>query len=157
MVFAVQNGFSEYAHDFMMCGIAGFNERVRYGIGVEDGKAHLTQHGADGAFAAGDAASDPKTEHERFYLAVTLDCGCFAADSPQRRRAAFTVLLMSMVMVMGPTPPGTGVSAPAVFAASGCTSPTRAEPFARNFSRRAGKFRRRDSASFALVTLFVPT
>src|SRR5260370_27111310 len=93
------------------------------------------------------------------HRAPAEDCAASVADEalPRRRRAAFTVLLMSMVMVMGPTPPGTGVSAPAVFAASGCTSPTRAEPLARNFSRRAGKFRRRDSASFALVTLFVPT
>src|SRR4029077_5091223 len=142
MVFVVQNGFSEYAHDFMMRGIAGFDERVRYRIGVEDGKAHFTQHGADRAFAAGDAASDPKTEHERFYLAVTLDCGCFAADAPRRRRAAFTVLLISMVMVMGPTPPGTGVRAPATFMASGCTSPTSAEFLTRNFARRSGVLRK---------------
>jgi hypothetical protein len=40
---------------------------------------------------------------------------------PPRRRnlAALTVLLISIVMVIGPTPPGTGVSAPAVFTASG--------------------------------------
>src|ERR1700719_174390 len=42
-----------------------------------------------------------------------------AALVVRRRRAAFTVLLMSMVMVMGPTPPGTGESAPAAWMASG--------------------------------------
>src|SRR5262245_1210167 len=43
----------------------------------------------------------------------------FAEVLARRRRAALTVLLISMVMVMGPTPPGTGVSAPAVLMASG--------------------------------------
>jgi homoaconitase/3-isopropylmalate dehydratase large subunit len=48
----------------MMRGIAGFDERVSDGIGIENGEAHLSQHGAYGAFAAGDAASDPKTKHK---------------------------------------------------------------------------------------------
>src|SRR6266446_327735 len=74
------------------------------------------------------------------YRAVAVDCVAENFGEARRRRAAFTVLLMSMVMVMGPTPPGTGVSAPAVLIALGWTSPTRALPFARNFSRRSGKF-----------------
>ena len=41
-------------------------------------------------------------------------------------------------MVSGPTPPGTGVMAPAIFVTSGCTSPTTEEPFARNDARRSG-------------------
>jgi hypothetical protein len=48
----------------MMRVVAGFDKRVRDGIGIEDGEAHFSQHGADGAFAAGDTASDPKTKHE---------------------------------------------------------------------------------------------
>ena len=44
---------------------------------------------------------------------------CPARDLARRRRAALTVLLISMVMVMGPTPPGTGVRKPAVWMASG--------------------------------------
>src|SRR5260221_3911644 len=93
------------------------------------------------------------------HRAPAEDCAASVAAEalPRRRRAAFTVLFMSMVMVMGPTPPGTGVSAPAVFAASGCTSPTRAEPLARHFSRRAGELCRRDSAFLAVVTLAVAT
>src|SRR5205814_4268135 len=65
--------------------------------------------------------------------------GCDLPDS-RRSFAAFAVLLISMVIVIGPTPPGTGVSAAAVFTASGCTSPISTLPFARNFSRRCGKF-----------------
>src|SRR5439155_13719696 len=80
-------------------------------------------------------------------------------DLPDKRRslAAFTVLLISIVMVMGPTPPGTGVSAPAVFTASGWTSPISTLPLARNFSRRCGKFPCRRLASSASVSLFVTT
>jgi hypothetical protein len=41
-----------------------------------------------------------------------------------------------MAMVSGPTPPGTGVIAPAISATSGCTSPTSVDPFVRNDSSR---------------------
>ena len=53
-----------------------------------------------------------------------------SAVQPQRRRssAALTVLAISIAIVSGPTPPGTGVSAPATAATSGCTSPTSTEP-----------------------------
>ena len=41
--------------------------------------------------------------------------------------AAFTVFAISIAIVSGPTPPGTGVSAPATSATDGsCTSPTSA-------------------------------
>ena len=40
-----------------------------------------------------------------------LDCRC--QRSPSRASAARQVFSMSMAMVMGPTPPGTGVIAPA--------------------------------------------
>ena len=43
-----------------------------------------------------------------------------------------------MAIVSGPTPPGTGVSAPAVLATSGCTSPTSTEPRFSNTWRRSG-------------------
>ena len=43
-------------------------------------------------------------------------------------RAAATVLASSMATVMGPTPPGTGVRAPATSATSGATSPTIRSP-----------------------------
>ncbi len=50
--------------------------------------------------------------------------------------AAFTVFFISIAIVIGPTPPGTGVIAPATFSAvSNSTSPT----------------------SFLSATLFIPT
>jgi len=42
VVVAVQYGTSEYTHNFMMRWIAGFDECVSDGIGVEDGEAHLS-------------------------------------------------------------------------------------------------------------------
>ena len=42
--------------------------------------------------------------------------------------AAATVFLRSIAIVSGPTPPGTGVSAPATSATPGCTSPTTMDP-----------------------------
>src|SRR5450432_4560428 len=132
---------------------------MRHRIGIQYGKTQLAQHRADRALPAGDSAGKPQTKHERFYRAMAL-CAGFVEDnfpegSPRRSRAAFTVLLISMVMVIGPTPPGTGVSAPATLAASGCTSPTSAEPLALNFSMRAGEFLKSRSASAASGTRFV--
>ena len=50
--------------------------------------------------------------------------------SPTLSCAARRVFIISIVMVNGPTPPGTGVRAPATSATSGCTSPTSTDPFA---------------------------
>src|SRR5829696_359886 len=48
-----------------------------------------------------------------------------AGVTTARARAAFTVFTSSIAIVIGPTPPGTGVIAPATcFAASKSTSPT---------------------------------
>src|ERR1700735_3780758 len=68
--------------------------------------------------------------------------GCTAALllCARRRVSARTVLLINMAIVSGPTPPGDGVIAPATSATSGCTSPISADPFSRNFARRAGNF-----------------
>ena len=57
----------------------------------------------------------------------TQRCGLHVAQRA-RSSAAFTVFAISIAIVSGPTPPGTGVSAPAVAATSGCTSPTSTEP-----------------------------
>src|SRR5260370_31380635 len=156
---AIQNGRAKFADHFFVRGLAGLDEGVREGIGVEYGEAHFAQHDRDRGLTTGDAPGEAEAKHTLGRLPPTVGCAVATLDEilPRRRRAAFTVLLMSMVMVMGPTPPGTGVSAPAGVTASGCTSPTSTEPFSRNFSRRAGKFRKKDSASSASVLLFVPT
>ncbi len=62
MIVAVENGISKNTHNFMMRGITGFDERVRDGVGIENGEAQFSQYGADSAFAAGDAASESQDE-----------------------------------------------------------------------------------------------
>jgi hypothetical protein len=53
---AVSDGRAEFAKDFVVSGLAGLDEFVREGIGVENCEAHFAQHGGDRGFAAGNAA-----------------------------------------------------------------------------------------------------
>src|SRR5712691_739952 len=116
----IGDGRSELAQDLIVCGLAPFDQSVGQRIGVEDGEAHFAEHGGDGALSAGNSARESESEHFfSDYRAMALDWVKENLGDARRRRAAFTVLLMSMAMVIGPTPPGTGVSAPAVFVASG--------------------------------------
>ena len=117
---AVGDQRPEFAEHFTVGGLARLSQLVRQRVGIENGEAHLAEHGRDGALAAGDPAGESESQHDfPGYRAVAVDCVAENLGEARRRRAAFTVLLMSMVMVMGPTPPGTGVSAPAVWMASG--------------------------------------
>ena len=50
--------------------------------------------------------------------------------------AAVTVFRNSIAIVSGPTPPGTGLKAPATCSTSGCTSPMVIAPRRSNVSRR---------------------
>src|SRR5688572_6670742 len=77
----------------------------------------------------------------------------------QRKRssAALTVFAISIAIVSGPTPPGTGVRAPAVAATSGCTSPTSTEPRFSNTCRRSLWRPKIRLASSADVTELMPT
>ena len=79
-----------------------------------DQQASVTGQGlADKRFSTGDAARQPNLQH-----------------TPGRRSAEATVLTISIAMVSGPTPPGTGVYAPARSTTSiGSTSPTSTLPF----------------------------
>src|SRR5258707_7581693 len=46
------HGLAEFLEDFIVGGLAGLDELVGEGVGVEDGEPHFAQHGGDGAFAA---------------------------------------------------------------------------------------------------------
>ena len=106
--------------DFFVGRLARLDQLVREGVCIKHSKPHFTEHGGNGAFAASDAAGEAKSKHYLpDYRARAVHCVAENLGEARRRRAAFTVLLMSIVMVMGPTPPGTGVSAPAVLMASG--------------------------------------
>jgi hypothetical protein len=56
-------GLAKFLEDFRECRLAGLDEFVREGVGVEDGEAHFAQHSGYGAFAAGDAAGESESEH----------------------------------------------------------------------------------------------
>ena len=74
-----------------------------------------------------------RRRHPRLPQAMPPVSPTLSMQRPRRPHAAATVLLRSMAMVSGPTPPGTGVSAPATSRTEGaCTSPTSACPFFSN-------------------------
>src|SRR5579871_2424538 len=77
--------------------------------------------------------------------------------SLRRSLHASTVFAMSIAMVNGPTPPGTGVIAPATSATLGSTSPTSVEPFSENDFSRAALPAKNFSNSARCVILLVPT
>ena len=62
---------------------------------------------------------------------ITAMAGIAYRPAARRSSAALIVFAMSIAIVSGPTPPGTGVIAPATSATSGCTSPTSTDPCAR--------------------------
>src|SRR5260370_41063146 len=63
------------------------------------------------------------------YRALAVDCVAENFGEARRRRGAFTVLVISMVMVVGARPPGQGLSAPAVVFSAGWPCPAHALPF----------------------------
>jgi len=117
----VENSRTEIAQDFVVGGLTAGDELVGERIGVEDIEAEFAEHGGYGGFSSGDASGKAEAAHAGGHRAPA-ECTVSAAEVAvfrRRKSAAFTVLLMSMVIVMGPTPPGTGVRAPAVLMASG--------------------------------------
>ena len=93
-------------------------ERVHFAAGV--GMCVTAERGMATTYAAQIFGPDFKVRHTLPLRGVPSR----ARVSPDGRRAAVTVFLSSMAIVSGPTPPGTGDSAPATSATSGWTSPT---------------------------------
>ncbi len=54
---------SEFLEDLVVGRLARLDEPVSQGVGVQDSKAHFTQHGRHGALAAGDPAGESESEH----------------------------------------------------------------------------------------------
>src|SRR6185437_13148101 len=95
-------------------------------VGMDHQAAPAGERFRDEAFAAGEAPGESDFQH-----------------LPHRRSAASTVFAMSMAMVSGPTPPGTGVYAEArSTTSSGCTSPTRIPPRLSNTASFSGELRK---------------
>src|ERR1019366_6217909 len=103
-----QNLATEFLYHGLVSLSAGRHHRMADFIRLDQQATVTGQRLADKRFSAGDAARQPNLQH-----------------TPKRRSAEATVLTMSMAMVRGPTPPGTGVYAPAHSTTSmGSTSPT---------------------------------
>src|SRR5262249_28409104 len=117
-VFA-ENFFAEFANHFFISRQSRFDEPVANKIGFKDMKTQFAQLICDPSLAAGYSSGEAKSPHKRTGPKTRHYSAALAADFSRRSRAALTVFDMSMVMVIGPTPPGTGVSAPAVLTASG--------------------------------------
>ena len=115
----VGDGGTKFAEDFVVGGLTRLDELVGERVCVKNRKAHIAEHDGNGAFAAGDSAGESESQHFSDHRAVAVDGVAENSGATRRNRAAFMVLLMSMVMVIGPTPPGTGVRAPAMLTASG--------------------------------------
>ena len=82
-------------------------------VGVENLTIPIAQQGRHRRLPRGDPAGESDAQHQGWDLTAA------GARAPRRSLAALTVLLISMAMVSGPTPPGTGVYAPATSTTSG--------------------------------------
>src|ERR1700719_4208489 len=73
------HGLAEFLEDFAVGWLAGLDEPVGQGVGIEDREAHFAEHGGAGAFAAGDAAGESESEHDRELSRAggRLRCGKF--------------------------------------------------------------------------------
>src|SRR6516162_7618846 len=97
--------------------------------------AEFDKHRPDGTFARGDVAGKPDSQH---HIA-------------RRMRAALRVFFIKVAIVIGPTPPGTGVSSDATsFTARSSTSPTQMYPRFSNSFRRVSSFPKSRSKSARL-------
>src|ERR1035437_5195734 len=95
-------------------------------IRVDQQTSVAGQRLADKRFSAGDAASQPDFQH-----------------TPKRRSAEATVLTITMAIVSGPRPPGTGEYAPARSTTSiGSTSPTSTLPLRSKDASFSGELRK---------------
>src|SRR5579872_133397 len=128
-------------------------------------KADFQHQSLDNPFFTTEAQKDGEeflSSSIAFSVTQCLRGGFYARDHsctrfPRRIFAALSVLNISIAMVSGPTPPGTGVSAPATSATSGCTSPISVDPFLRNVSSRLEFPAKNLWNSAGSVTVFMPT
>src|SRR6185437_14758253 len=95
--------------------LAGLHHGAAHLVGGENDRTMRREHLGDGGLAAAEFSGETDAQHQ-------------AREMLRRRRAALTVLDISIAMVSAPTPPGTGVYAPATAKAAGSTSPMTVDP-----------------------------
>src|SRR5690606_22346494 len=112
---------------------------AREHVGVDGGNPARGQRAGDMALAGREAPGQRDPDHAALVS------------------AAVTVFTSSWAMVRGPTPPGTGVSAPATSATAGCTSPTTRAPRLSKAARRGESGGKSCSTVARSVSRLMPT
>src|SRR4051794_36522806 len=118
---------------------------AREHVGVHDGHAGIAQPTGNVRLACGNPARQRNLPDHIAAFPLVLSS------------AAVTVFRRTMATVIGPTPPGTGVMAPAISSTSGCTSPTSTLPFSANCARLRLPSAKMRSTSAAVVSELMPT
>jgi|SRR5690242_13828804 len=112
----IEDRISKMAYDCIVGASARLEQFVSDLVSIENISSSCSKHLSDAGFAAGQPPGETNSQ-------------AHGSANPRRMQAALTVFDMSMAMVSGPTPPGTGVIAPATFATAGWTSPISVDPF----------------------------
>src|SRR5215203_1246043 len=108
-----EDGRTETLDHCSVSGCSGGNRLSREDIGVDRRDPELIEPPEAETLAGRDSAGE---------------CGPQKCQAGVRSCAARSVFFSSIAIVSGPTPPGTGVSAPATSTTDGCTSPTTSDP-----------------------------
>src|SRR6516225_2143167 len=111
-------------------------------VRIDEVTSELDEHQADRGFSGGDTAGETNPQHQM----------------ERRKRAAFSVFFMRTAIVIGPTPPGTGVSMEATsLTLRSSTSPAQMYPrFSKSFHRAGSSPNSRWTCDRS-ATLLVPT
>ncbi len=112
-----EDAASKFAHHILVSVGPGLDQTVGDLVGIQHAAAKFAKNRGDRGLSGGDSARQAHAQHQG--LAATAPGAFIGAACARLRRAAFTVLLISKAMVSGPTPPGTGVIAPATSATPG--------------------------------------
>src|SRR5437764_696316 len=88
-----ENARAKFADDGGMHGLTGFKQSVRDSIGIDQTAAEFDEHQPHRALTGGNSSRQPHSKHQ----------------SRRRMRAALSVFFIRIAIVIGPTPPGTGV------------------------------------------------
>lgn len=119
-----ENARTVRPHDRFVASFTRAVEPRDDGVGVDRDAAEAGQHAHDGRLPAGDAAGEANAQHR----ASARDG--IGGHHPRLRFAASTVFFISIAIVIGPTPPGTGVIHDATSRTRAkSTSPTSTVPF----------------------------
>ncbi len=116
-----EDAASKFANHCVVSFASGLDHPVRDLVRFEDVAAEFAKHRDHRGLPSGDPSGQADAQHQGLAAATpALRATASVGIAPALRRpAAFTVLLISMAIVSGPTPPGTGVIAPATSATAG--------------------------------------